>query len=132
VNGARTTGPTERKDDNMVAKPKPTAQDAPRPQLVNARRAGTELLATKVVAGHITEGTAREILTIGFPFVTRTIANWRREGMSADRITEEFDRRASVAKSRGRNLAEASAEFYAAVWTGMQEDLAVFLAQTSS
>lgn len=105
------------------------APAAPRPKLVNAEKAGTELLADKVAAGLITESSARDILTIGFPFVVRTIANWRREGMSADTITEEFTHRAAKAKRLGRNLAEASAEFYLAVWKGMQEDLAVFVKQ---
>jgi len=99
-----------------------------RPQLVNAQRAGLELLADKVVEGLITEDDAQELYTVGFRFITRTIANWRREGMSAEHITQSFEDRAATAKARGRTLSQASAEFYAAVWKGMQQDLAAHLA----
>lgn len=106
-----------------------TTTPAARPQLAHAQQAGLELLADKVAAGLITESSARDVFAFGFPFVTQQIANWRREGMSEDAITEEFARRSADAKRRGRNLAQAAAEFYAAVWTGMRQDLAVWMQQ---
>lgn len=104
-----------------------TTKPATRPLLVNAERAGLELLADKVAAGLISESAARDVFAFGFPFITRQIADWRRERVSAEFITEEFDRRAATAKARGRTLSQAAAEFYAAVWKGMQKDLAAFL-----
>lgn len=97
---------------------------SPRPLLACAEQAGREFLTRKSAENVIAPSTAYVLYAVGFPFVVRTIAAMRQGGMSEQTITGWLATEAAAAATTGEALAQVSAEFYAAVWNGMLEDLA--------
>lgn len=115
-----------------------TATTAPA-LLASARQAGLDYLAQHVAEAHIHASEAAPTLAVALPFATQTIANLRREGVSKDGITEAFQHRLDNARRRHARATTAAvrraqhgrivtAGLYLAIWAGMQEDEARFVA----
>lgn len=105
---------------------------APRPSLAHAREAADGLLLRKVTDGEMTVDAAAGMAATGFTVATRVLADLRRQGVSAERITDSFRRKVEQAKAAGDNRAVLAGEFTLAVWDGMQADLAAYLRGTEA
>jgi len=112
------------------------------PTLNNIDRAARDLMDRKVQAREIAQYEADNVMAVGVLIARRQIAQWRRDRISEEFLTTKFgemEARAQLKLDNATNpIAEhsarldlASAELYAAVWEGMQKDLAEYLAATA-
>lgn len=102
--------------------------------LTSAKEAARTLLNRKVREGVMSRSEANKFLAVSVPYATKMLGEWRREGRSAEWITDTFQAKRADAERAGllannRVLERAakgrlmSAELFLAVWAGMQEDL---------
>jgi hypothetical protein len=100
----------------------------PRPLLAHAHEEADAYLMRKVLSGDIEPEVAKGLRTDGFLVATRTLSDLRnRDGLSAQAITDAFQRRLDRAHANHDGRSIVAAEFALAVWDGMQRDLAEYL-----
>jgi hypothetical protein len=100
----------------------------PRPLLAHAHEAADAYLMRKVMDGAMEPDVAKGMATDGFLVATRTLSDLRnRDGLSAQAITDAFQRRLDRAQTARDDRSVIAAEFALAVWGGMQRDLAEYL-----
>lgn len=106
--------------------------DSPKPTLTKAFWAANRLVMGKIMDGAMSKQDADELMSGGFTLAVRTLADLRtREGLSEQDITDGFERQIAKAKETGDGVALLTAEFTLAVWGGMRDDLADYLAATA-
>lgn len=111
------------------------------PKLDHSERAARDFLNRKVREGLIDRRTANDVMRAGLPLVRTMLAQWRREGVSGQWLTEKFQSKQTEARQRydaatsdiGRRMATlgvVTAEMYSVVWAGLQADLGQYLAES--
>lgn len=106
--------------------------------LTNTETAVRELLAAKVKQGQMTEADAVRLYNWGFRIALTTIGNLRNRREAGDAVITDFiQRKVHAAKTsirlaptlRAQNIGARDlllAQMYAAVWKGMQQDVAAY------
>lgn len=106
--------------------------DSTKPTLTKAFWAANRLVMRRLWDGSLNERDADELMSGGFTLAVRTLADLRtREGLAEQDITDGFERQVAKAKETGDGVALLTAEFTLAVWGGMRDDLADYLAATA-
>lgn len=101
--------------------------EEPRRVLTRARATADAALDRMVTDGVMPVDTAYAMAGTGFTAVTRVLSELYVSGLSAECITQAFEKNLQRARTDGDQWHINSSEFILAVWDGMQDDLAAYL-----